>query len=352
MPAVATIPKTTSDNSTPGPSGQSATPAAPPDERVVIAGIDEAGYGPILGPLVTSAVVLSAPAALADADLWHVLGDSVCRRPKARDPRFAIADSKVLSSRPDGLALLELAALCIVGAMQTSPIDFRAYRESTADQTPDSLDHYPWFCDYNDPLPVAVSADRLAVTRNGFAHDLNAADIRVEAVYALVLNTAEYNRRVQATDNKATVLFGQTLRLLAAVGRCAADRAAVIHVDRQGGRSHYRAALMTGLGLADLQIRHESDGLSAYEYAAGGRRRRIEFRQSGETHCLATAAASIISKYTRELFMRGLNRYWAARCAGLKPTAGYYQDGHRFLRDIAPALARCDFERHILVRQR
>ena len=40
-------------------------------------GIDEAGYGPLLGPLVVSAVGLEVPAGLLRADLWEVLGKVV-----------------------------------------------------------------------------------------------------------------------------------------------------------------------------------------------------------------------------------------------------------------------------------
>ena len=51
----------------------------------------------------------------------------------------------------------------------------------------------------------------------------------------------------------------------------------------------------------------------------------------GETHHLPIALASIMSKYIRELFMLFFNRYWANQVTDLRPTAGYYQDGKRFL---------------------
>src|SRR5437762_217480 len=44
-----------------------------------IVGIDEAGYGPNLGPLVMTSVACRVPDGLADADLWSPLQSAVRR---------------------------------------------------------------------------------------------------------------------------------------------------------------------------------------------------------------------------------------------------------------------------------
>ena len=42
------------------------------------------------------------------------------------------------------------------------------------------------------------------------------------------------------------------------------------------------------------------------------------------------AAASILSKYLRELMMARLNGWARSHLPGLRPTAGYWLDGKRF----------------------
>jgi hypothetical protein len=46
------------------------------------------------------------------------------------------------------------------------------------------------------------------------------------------------------------------------------------------------------------------------------------------------AAASMLSKYIREALMTRFNAFWRQHLPQVTPTAGYYQDGSRFLADI------------------
>jgi hypothetical protein len=50
---------------------------------------------------------------------------------------------------------------------------------------------------------------------------------------------------------------------------------------------------------------------------------------------MPVAVASMLCKYLREALMHRFNRYWQTHLPALTPTAGYYNDGERFLRDIA-----------------
>ena len=63
------------------------------------------------------------------------------------------------------------------------------------------------------------------------------------------------------------------------------------------------------------------------------------------------ALASVYSKYLRELFMHVFNGYWSGQQPGLEPTAGYYTDAQRWLKDAAPSLRRLNVKTDLLVRR-
>ena len=83
-------------------------------------GIDEAGYGPNLGPLVMTAVACRVPEKLAGANLWQVLRGAVRRRKEENDGRLLIEDSKVVYSTTRGLLDLETGVLATLPACARS----------------------------------------------------------------------------------------------------------------------------------------------------------------------------------------------------------------------------------------
>src|SRR5437879_3669799 len=76
-----------------------------------IIGIDEAGYGPNLGPLVMTAVACRVPDRAAGADLWQLLGSAVRSGREEDDGRLLVDDSKVVYSTVRGLLGLERGVL-------------------------------------------------------------------------------------------------------------------------------------------------------------------------------------------------------------------------------------------------
>ena len=69
----------------------------------IIAGIDEAGYGPTLGPFVLSKVVMEIPVEYHhDTDIWHLLKDAISEKIQKRGNRIIVGDSKnYTSKKPD-----------------------------------------------------------------------------------------------------------------------------------------------------------------------------------------------------------------------------------------------------------
>ena len=78
---------------------------------VILAGIDEAGYGPLLGPLVVSVAALEMPAELLRADLWDHLSKAVAKDKKGFNGRLLITDSKKAYTPSSGIAHLRRTVL-------------------------------------------------------------------------------------------------------------------------------------------------------------------------------------------------------------------------------------------------
>ena len=101
---------------------------------------------------------------------------------------------------------------------------------------------------------------------------------------------------------------------------------------------------------AKIQVLIEDSSMSRYRMDIDGKFFALTFASKSDEHHLPTALASMIAKYTRELHMLRFNRYFCSEMPELKPTAGYVQDGRRFLQEIEPVIAQKGIKRHILIR--
>ena len=318
---------------------------------MIIVGIDEAGYGPLLGPLVVSAAVFEVPDDKADLSLWELLSQSVTPHVRKRDPRLTIADSKKVYRGDAGLANLERAALCSLIVAGSHPGTFRQLLNLVSPRAADDVQEYPWYDGLDLPLPTACEATELTMHANALRRGLSACGGGLLGALCEPLLEGQYNRMVAKTRNKSVVLLGLTLRLIQRAARAHESRSVRFYVDRQGGRTKYARWLMTNFEGYDLKILEEATECSAYQMAGESGQWRVEFAKRGEERQLSTALASIFSKYIRELFMGLFNDYWRRQVPDLKPTAGYYTDGKRFLKDVGAHLEKLKIDPAVLVRQ-
>jgi hypothetical protein len=331
------------------------------EQTATVVGIDEAGYGPLLGPLVVSATAFDVPVPVLKAlenpadgpDLWKLLSASVMRSHSRRDPRLAVADSKKLHGKGDGrhgISLLERAAMAFLMQGGEMPATLRVLLRGLCPHVLEQLGGYPWYAGADVDLPVDCGRDALPTQRNALSLGLAESGVRFRGAWVEVLPEGHFNRQIEATRNKAVVLFGRTTRLIQRVAEAVGPRPLGVWVDRQGGRVSYRRPLMTAFQDADLDVLEESPERSGYRLRCRPSPLVVRFVQQGETHHLPVALASIFSKYVRELFMICFNRYWCEQVAGLRPTAGYYEDGQRFLADIEQSVNGRGIDRQLLVR--
>jgi ribonuclease HII len=303
-----------------------------------IIGIDEAGYGPNLGPLVMTSVACRVPDDLAGADLWQVLRAAVRRAAEPDDGRLLVEDSKVVYSTARGLHALEtgvLAALPPAGP----DLSLARYVEWLAPAAAAELAAEPWYRGAST-LPVAAAPAGCGAAAVCFADASRQGGVAWGTVRSVVVCPARFNGVLDRWGSKGAVL-AEGLKELLRWNRDALDSEDLsFFIDKHGGRNTYAPMLQDALEDGMVMAQQESLARSTYIVLGMGRDIRLTFQPRADAEHFCVALASMVSKYLREVLMLEFNRFWQAQVPGLKATAGYPGDAARFLEAIRPALGR------------
>ncbi|HRP63301.1 MAG TPA: hypothetical protein PK400_08425, partial [Phycisphaerales bacterium] len=195
---------------------------------LVYAGIDEAGYGPLLGPLCVGCsvfIVNDADPAAGAPNLWRLLDGAVCRSRRDAKNRIAIEDSKKLkgsnaSATSHPLKHLERGVLAMLSASHGAAARLPASDDELFSMlnAADQDDASPW-CDVRCELPVAQVADELAIASGRIQRAMERAGVSCSMIRCEAIDAAAFNAQVARTNNKATVNFGAAMRLVEIIRR-------------------------------------------------------------------------------------------------------------------------------------
>lgn len=330
---------------------------------MIVAGIDEAGYGPLLGPLVVgcSAFEVADAAVTPGPDgacpelpcIWSRLKKFVSRNRSKTGRKLHVNDSKAVYSPAGGLKELERSVLALSAAWRRWEGSLDGFVEHVSPGLAAEMGACSWYRPTQaEPFPIEQDAMSVRVFVNGLKAEMERSQARCVHLGARVLLEQPLNKLFDQTRNKSNALFSIAATHLDHLLRNYGDKGLVIFCDRQGGRAHYGHLLRLMFEDWSLEILREEDGRSDYRLTKGGHAVWITFCEKAEAQCLPVAMASMVSKYLREALMSRFNRYWQSLLPDLKPTAGYYGDGERFLQDIDAKRKELGVADHELIRSR
>lgn len=302
-----------------------------------VVGIDEAGYGPNLGPLVQAAAAVRLP--IEDLAGWDTLRAAARKAGGrwGRDKRVVIDDSKRVYHGVNALERLERGVLAAFALAESTVCD--VLRKTAPAWCHDELANEGWYVP-DHPAPVATTRETCLQDLEHFTANLPDG-VQFAGPTALVTPAPWFNQVVEATGSKASLLTNGLIELMKQTCESIPGDDHLIFVcDKQGGRSYYTPLLREAFPGGEVCPDLETAAESRYRVEGLSRVVSVVFRPQADGDSIAVALASMLCKYLREVCMLQFNAFWAKHVPGIAPTAGYPLDAKRFLDEIRPAMDR------------
>ncbi len=295
-------------------------------------GIDEAGYGPNLGPLVQSLVSLSGPDDMDD--LNQKMKSIVRRAGEKEDSRLLMDDSKKVYEGAHGFARLEANVLALIAPELMLPCTLGEFlKKVTFDECRAELLREFWF-DLTLSLPCEASFQRILLDSEQFHKNLKKNKITLGPLRSVITPTPRFNSLLDKWGNKSTILADGVISLLQAGRDLSSKEPLTVYIDKLGGRNYYAAMISSAFADGWVIAEREGPEICSYKIIGLNKDIRLIFQTRADGIHPVVGAASMLAKYLREIFMRQFNSWWRQHIPDLKPTAGYPADAARFMTHI------------------
>lgn len=295
-----------------------------------LAGMDESGYGPVLGPLIVSAVIFEVPESFnrrnKKANLWRTLSTTTSIPKQSiypegiRTAKIPVCDSKKIYQPNKGIGMLERSVLSFTRLLPSDP-----------------------FADYSGLcLPLKARIDRIKKLSACLKNELDGKGIRFCEACIRVVDVLEFNKGVTTHQNKSDFLFRIAAEILDDIRLKYAHKGKLqIAVGKQGGRTYYRTHLANAFPDYAVSVIRQHKDQSCYSFSSLNQLNHfntftIKFIKDGEDADFCIALASMFGKYTRELEMIKFNQLFLRHFPSIKATAGYPTDAKRFINEVKP----------------
>jgi len=289
-------------------------------------GIDEAGFGPNLGPLVISATVWEIDADYRPDELWNSLAPTISQTGKITADQIHVADSKQVHQSSKGIGPLERSVSVLLEAAGHSLTDWNSFTQFL-DPVWGTETGEPWFDDAKLKLPIDTCEINSQQLTRSVLTSWNSAGLKLRTIRSRIVPAREYNQYIDEWDSKSLLLSRLSLQLLD--GLWDRSESTLIVCDKHGARNRYDD-LIDEITQGEFIFRLE-EGKAISRYKVG--ESELRFQMKAESH-FPVAVSSMIAKYLREISMELFNRYWREKFPDLKPTKGYPQDAKRFRKEI------------------